>query len=130
MLDEEIGREIVDGAVRVHRHLGPGLLESVYEGVLAHELSNRGLSIKRQVIVPLRYDGLTFDEAFRADLMVECRVIVEIKCVEKLSYAHKKQLLTYLRLADLRLGYLLNFGEALMKDGITRTVHRLPSPGH
>jgi GxxExxY protein len=75
---------------------------------------------------PLDYEGLTFEEAFRADLLVENTVIVEIKCVEKLNYAHKKQLLTYLRLADKRLGYLLNFTEALMKDGITRTVHRLP----
>jgi GxxExxY protein len=128
MSEEEIGREIVDGAVRVHRRLGPGLLEAVYEGVLSHELSKRGLTVARQVAVPLRYEGLTFQEAFPTDLLVELKVIVEIKCVEKLSFAHKKQLLTYLRLADLRLGYLLNFGEALMKDGITRTVHRLPSP--
>jgi GxxExxY protein len=126
MVEEEIGRKIVDGAIRVHRELGPGLLETVYEGVFAHELAKRGLRVDRQVVVPLFYEGLRFDEAFRVDLFVENRVIVEIKCVEKLSYAHKKQLLTYLRLAGIRLGYLLNFGEALMKDGITRTVHGFP----
>jgi len=113
--------------VQVHRALGPGLLEVVYEAVLARELCNRGLQVERQVAISLDYDGLRFEEAFRADLLVERRVIVEIKCVETLNYAHRKQLLTYLRLADLRLGYLLNFAEALMKHGITRTVHRLPA---
>ncbi len=86
----------------------------------------RGLEVDRQVVIPLEYQGLKFEEGFRADLLVETKVIVEIKCAERLTNAHRKQLLTYLRLADLRLGYLLNFGEALMKDGIVRTVHHLP----
>jgi GxxExxY protein len=126
MVEDEIGREVVDCAVRVHRELGHGLLESVYEAVLAHELRKRGMEVDRQVVIPLEYQGLKFEEGFRADLVVERKVVVEIKCAEKVSYAHRKQLLTYLRLADLRLGYLLNFGEALMKDGIVRTVHHLP----
>jgi GxxExxY protein len=127
VVEEEIGREVVDSAVRVHRRLGPGLLETVYEAVLAQELRKRGLQVARQVVVPLDYDGMQFEEAFRVDLVVERKVIVEIKCVEKLSYAHKKQLLTYLRLTELQLGYLLNFSESLMKNGITRTVHHLLS---
>jgi len=127
MGEEEIGKEIVDCAVRIHRALGPGLLEAVYEAVLARELYKRGLQVERQVVIALDYEGLRFEEAFRADLVVERKVVVEIKCIEALNFAHRKQLLTYLRLADLRLGYLLNFAEVLMKHGITRTVHRLPS---
>jgi len=127
MGEEEIGKEIVDCAVRIHRALGPGLLEAVYEAVLARELYKRGLQVERQLVIALDYEGLRFEEAFRADLVVERKVVVEIKCIEALNFAHRKQLLTYLRLADLRLGYLLNFAEALMKHGITRTVHRLPS---
>ena len=127
MVEEEIGREIVDSAVRIHRALGPGLLETVYEAVLARELCNRGLRVERQAVISLDYEGLKFEEAFRADLVVERKVIVEIKCVEALNYAHRKQLLTYLRLTDLKLGYLLNFAESLMKNGITRTVHHLSS---
>lgn len=125
MTEDEIGRQVVDAAVQVHREVGPGLLESVYEVVLAHDLRRRGLQVERQVPIPVRYQGLRFDEGFRADLLVENKVIVELKCVEKLNNAHRKQLLTYLRLADRRLGYLLNFGEALMKDGITRAVNHL-----
>ncbi len=126
MTEDEIGRQVVDAAVQVHREVGPGLLETVYEVILAHELCRRGLQVERQVPIPVRYQGHRFDEGFRADLLVEDKVIVELKCVEKLNNAHRKQLLTYLRLADRRLGYLLNFGEALMKDGITRTVNQLP----
>ncbi len=126
MTEDEVGRQVVDAAVQVHREVGPGLLETVYEVVLAHDLRRRGLQVERQVPIPVRYQGHRFDEGFRADLLVEDKVIVELKCVEKLNNAHRKQLLTYLRLADRRLGYLLNFGEALMKDGITRTVNQLP----
>ena len=90
---------------------------------LAAKLRKRGLSVERQVAVPIEYEGLRFDEGFRADLIVEGKVIVELKSVEKVHPAHKKQLLTYLRLTGMKLGYLLNFGEALMKDGITRIVH-------
>ncbi len=107
-MEEEIGKEVVDVAMDIHRELGPGLLENVYEIILARELSDRGLQVARQVPVAVRYKGLRFDEGFRADLIVEHRVIVELKCVERLNNAHKKQLLTYLRLTDIKLGYLFN----------------------
>jgi len=126
MTEEEIGTQVVDVAVKVHRNVGPGLLEMVYEVVLAHELRRRGLQVERQVPIQVTYQRLTFEEAFRVDLMVENKVIIELKSVERLSSAHRKQLLTYLRLADKRLGYLLNFSAALMRDGIVRTVNRLP----
>jgi len=123
MTENEIGTIIVDAAVAIHRELGPGLLESVYDMVLAYELGQRGLSVKRQVPIPIQYKQMTFEEAFRADLVVEDKVIIELKSVEQVSQAHKKQLLTYLRLTGCKLGFLLNFGEALMKRGITRTVN-------
>lgn len=122
MTENEIGKIALDSAFAVHRELGPGLLESVYEAVLAAELLQRGLSVERQVPVTIRYKGMTFDEAFRADLVVEEKVIVELKSVERVSEAHKKQVQTYLRLTGCKLGFLLNFGEALMKRGITRVV--------
>ena len=125
MTENEIGKIALDSAFAVHRELGPGLLESVYEAVLAAELLQRGLSVKRQVPVTIRYKGMTFDEAFRADLVVEEKVIVELKSVERVSEAHKKQVQTYLRLTGCKLGFLLNFGEALMKRGITRVVNGL-----
>jgi GxxExxY protein len=125
MTENEIGRWVVDVAVHIHRELGPGLLETVYEVVLAYELRRRGLRVERQIPISVTYDGLKFDEGFRVDLIVEDKVIVELKCVEKLNNAHKKQLLTYLRLADKRLGYLLNFGATLMRDGIIRTANGL-----
>ena len=125
MTEDEIGRQIADVAVRIHRGMGPGLLETVYEVILASELRRSGLRVERQVPISVTYEGLTFDEGFRADLIVENKVIVELKCAERISNVHKKQLLTYLRLADKRLGYLLNFSEALMKHGITRIVNRL-----
>ena len=125
MTENEIGKIALDSAFAVHRELGPGLLESVYEVVLAAELLQRGLSVQRQVPVTIRYKGMTFDEAFRADLVVEEKVIVELKSVERVSEAHKKQVQTYLRLTGCKLGFLLNFGEALMKRGITRVVNGL-----
>ncbi|MCK4392845.1 GxxExxY protein [Candidatus Bipolaricaulota bacterium] len=125
MTENEIGKIVVDAAVSVHRDLGPGLLETVYEVALAHVLRQRGLAVKRQVPIPIEYCGIRFDEGFRADIIIEGKVILELKSIQKVNNAHKKQLLTYLRLAGLKLGYLLNFGEALMKDGITRTVNRL-----
>ena len=125
MTENEIGKIIVDSAIAVHRELGPGLLESVYEVVLAYELRQRGLTVERQVPIPIRYKEMTFDEAFRADLVVEEKVIVELKSVERVSEAHKKQVQTYLRLTGCKLGFLLNFGEALMKRGITRVVNGL-----
>ena len=123
MHENEIGTAIVDCAVHLHQDLGPGLLETVYDVTLARKLEKRGLSVQRQVPIAIEYDGQHFDEGFRADLIVESRVIVELKSVEKVHPAHKKQLLTYLRLTGMKLGYLLNFGEALMKDGITRTIN-------
>ncbi len=125
MKENEIGTIVVDAAIHVHRALGPGLLESVYETVLAHELEKRGLEVKRQVIVPIAYEGITFDEGFRADIIVNDKVVLELKSVERITPAHKKQIQTYLRLTGCKLGYLLNFGEALMKDGITRAVNNL-----
>ena len=110
-------------AVRLHQARGPGLLETVYEVTLARALEKRGLSVHRQVPVAIKFDGEKFDEGFRADLIVENKIIIELKSVEKVIPAHKKQILTYLKLTDMKLGYLLNFGEALMKDGITRTIN-------
>lgn len=126
MTENQIGTIIVETAIRLHQELGPGLLESVYEVILAHALEKKGLSVCRQVSVPTEFDGHRFDEGFRADLIVEEKVIVELKSIEKLNPAHKKQVLTYLKLTHLKLGYLLNFGEALMKAGIVRIVNGLP----
>lgn len=123
MTENEIGREVVDSAVCLHRAIGPGLLETVYEVLLAHELESRALSVKRQVPIPITYRGVRFEEGFRADMIVEEKVILELKSIEVLSRAHKKQLITYLKLADKKLGYVLNFGEALMKDGIVRLLN-------
>ena len=129
MDENEIGREVVDAAIAVHRELGPGLLETVYEIILLDELRERGLKAKRQVPVSIEYRRKRFEEGFRADIIVEDKVILELKSVEAISNAHKKQLLTYLKLTGMRLGYLLNFGKAVMKDGITRTVNGLPDSG-
>jgi len=125
MKENDIAKQIVDAAYKVHTKLGPGLLESVYEVVLACELEKRGLTIKRQIPVPIKYDDLFFDEGFRADVIVEDSVIVELKSVESTAPVHKKQLLTYLRLADKRLGLLINFGAPLIKHGIFRIVNGL-----
>jgi GxxExxY protein len=125
MTENEIGTKIVETAIAVHRALGPGLLETVYEVVLAHALQEEGLRVERQVPVPIVFRGIRFEEGFRADMVVEGKVIVELKSVEKVTAAHRKQLQTYLRLTGCKLGYLLNFGEALMKHGITRAVNSL-----
>jgi GxxExxY protein len=103
--------------------LGPGLLESVYEVLLAHQLQKAGLKVKRQVPIPIEFEGIRFDEGFRADMVVEDKVILELKSVESVSKAHKKQVLTYLKLTGMKLGFLLNFGEAVMKDGIYRIIN-------
>jgi GxxExxY protein len=123
MNENEIGTIIVDEAVRIHKALGPGLLEIVYEAVLARRLEKRGLVVERQKPVSIEFEGEHFDEGFRADLIVNGLVIIELKSVEKVAPVHKKQLLTYLRLTDLKVGYLLNFGDALMKDGIRRIIN-------
>ena len=125
MNENEIGTLILATAIEVHRELGPGLLESVYEAVLGRELSSQGLAVGRQVPVPVVFKGIRFDEGFRADLIVAGKVLLELKSVERVTPAHKKQVQTYLRLTGLKLGYLLNFGEAMLKDGITRCVNGL-----
>ena len=125
MKENDIGTIVIGAAIHVHSVLGPGLLESVYETVLAYELEKRGLHVKRQVPISIKYDEMTFKDAFRADIIVNDKVVLELKSVEHVSPAHKKQIQTYLKLTGYKLGYLLNFGEALMKKGITRTVNNL-----
>ncbi len=125
MKENELAKEIVDAAFLIHNGLGPGLLESVYEVVLSNELENRGLTIERQKPIPLHYNGLSFNEGFRADLIVENKVIVKLKSVVTIAQVHMKQLLTYIRLADKRLVLLINFGSVLIKNGICRIVNGL-----
>lgn len=115
--------EIVDAAYRLHTRLGPGLLESVYEAVLANALERKGLSVERQKPISFEFDGIRFEEGFRADLLVNGRVLVELKSVEKLAPVHRKQVLTYLRLLNLEVGLLINFGAALFKDGVQRVIN-------
>jgi GxxExxY protein len=125
LTENEIAQQVVDAAYKIHTSLGPGLLESVYETLLAHELLRHGLRVTRQQGIPVGYASVHMDIGFRADLVVEDKVIVEIKSVEAIAPVHKKQLLTYLRLADKRLGLLINFDTELIKDGISRVVNRL-----
>ena len=119
---ESIGRQVVDAAIKVHRVLGPGLLESAYEQCLSHELSLRGLRVRRQVVLPVVYEGLRLDAGYRLDMVVDDAVVVEIKAVEALSRLHEAQILTYLRLSGLRLGFLLNFNAVQMRHGLRRFV--------
>ena len=123
MGENEAAREVVDAAFAIHSTLAPGLLESVYEVVLAHELRKRGVTVERQKAIGIRYDGLVFDEGFRADLVVAGILIVELKSVDALAAVHAKQLLTQLRLSGLKLGLLINFGEAHLKKGIKRLIN-------
>jgi len=125
MTENEIATIVVDAAFQIHKKLGPGLLESAYESMLFHELIKRNLHVERQVLVPLIWDGVAIDEGYRADLIVERKLLVELKSVEKLVPVHKKQVLTYLKVAELRLGLLVNFGAPLIKDGIERIVNGL-----
>lgn len=120
---DEITGQVVDGAFKLHMRLGPGLLESVYELVLARELERRGFNVERQKPVSFEFDGLRFDEAFRVDLLIERCVVVELKSVETLAPVHSKQVLTYLRLLNLPVGLLINFGAATMKEGLHRIVN-------
>ena len=124
--ENDVAKQIVDAAYQVHTHLGPGLLESVYEAVLAYELERRGLRVVRQQPIPVVYEGMRIETGFRADLIVDDRVIVEIKSVEAVAPVHKKQVLTHLRLADKRLGLLINFNVVLIKEGITRIANGIP----
>jgi GxxExxY protein len=126
MTENEVAKRVLDAAFLVHSRLDPGLLETVYEVVVAHELRKGGLAVERQKPVPLHYDGLIFAEGFRTDLIVESIVIVELKSVEQLLPVHSKQVLTRLRLSGLKLGLLINFGEPHLKHGIRRIVNGLP----
>jgi len=119
----EVTREIVDAAYSVHTRFGPGLFESVYEALLSQAVEKRGFSVRRQMMVPLEVDGLRFEEAFRIDLLVDQRVVVELKSVEQLAPVHTKQVLTYLRLMNLRVGLLINFGGATLKEELRRVVN-------
>jgi len=123
MTENEIGKIVVDLAIKIHKDLGPGLLETVYEVILVDKLKEKGLSVERQVPIPIEYEGIKFNEGFKADIVLDSKVILELKSVESVSKVHKKQTLTYLRLTGCRLGFLLNFGEALMKNGISRIIN-------
>lgn len=125
MTHNEVSRVVVDAAFKVHTRLGPGLLESVYEAVMEYELLSRGLRVRRQVGIPVVYNAVQLDLGFRADLLVEEMVILELKSVEEIAPVHKKQLLTYLRLTGMKLGLLINFNVELIKDGIKRVVNGL-----
>ena len=126
MTHNQVSASVVDAAMHIHQSLGPGLLESVYVRVLDHELRKRGHLVQRETPVPLVWDGMVLETAFRADLVVDGLVLVELKSVEQNAPVHRKQLLTYLKLMDLRLGLLINFGLPLLKDGIFRVVNGLP----
>ncbi len=125
MSENEIAKIVVDACYHIHTRLGPGLLESVYLRILEYELTKRGLRVQREVPVSFRYDELEFEEGFRADLIVEDIVNLELKSVETTAPVHKKQLLTYLKLTGLKLGLLINFGAPLIKNGVFRLVNRL-----
>ena len=125
MTENEVAREIVEVAFKIHSTYGPGLLESVYEAIMAHELHKRHLGVTRQQAIPLVHESIRMNVGFRADLIVANKVVVEIKSTESISPVHKKQLLTYLRLADKRLGLPINFNVELIKNGISRVVNGL-----
>ena len=125
MTEEDIGRAIIGAAMRVHSAVGPGLLESAYETCLIYELEKLRLPVQRQVLVPIRYEDLTIDNGYRVDLLVGSRVVVELKAVEAILPVHRSQLLGYLKLGGFKLGYLLNFHVAHMRDGVVRMVNGL-----
>ena len=125
MTENEISKEIVDAALKVHRQLGPGLLESAYEECLSYELIQRNLLVERQKALPLIYEEVKLEAGYRVDLLVERKVIIEIKSVETLNDVHLAQILTYLKLSDCKLGLLINFNVALIKQGIRRVVNKL-----
>jgi GxxExxY protein len=125
---DDITGTIIDASVRIHRDLGPGLLESVYEAILARVLERRGLHVERQKVLGFEYEGLVFNDGYRVDLLVSDSVIVEIKSVEQLGKAAAKQLLTYLKLSNIQVGLLINFGAPTLKDGLQRVVNNFQSP--
>jgi len=125
MTENELSKIIVNSAFQIHSKLGPGLLESVYEEILYYELQKQGLKVERQKGIPVIWDNLKMDIGFRSDLIVENKIIIEIKSVEAIAPVHSKQLLTYLKITGIRLGLLINFNEVLIKTGITRIVNNL-----
>ncbi len=125
MTENEISKIVVDIAYRIHINLGPGLLESVYESIFAYELKKSNLEYQQQIEIPVMYDGAIFNNSLRIDLLIENKVIVDLKSVEQVLPVHKKQLLTYLKLSDKKLGLLINFNESHIKHGITRVVNNL-----
>ena len=126
MTENDIAAIVVDAALKIHKKLGPGLLESVYQATLSFELQKRGVNVVQQLALPVYYEGLKLDLGYRVDLLVGNKVVIEIKSVEALAPVHRKQLETYLRLMNKRLGLLINFNVELMKNGIQRVVNRLP----
>lgn len=125
MHENEIAKQVVDVAYRIHTMLGPGLLQSVYKNIMPYELTKRGCLVEKEEPIPLRWENIVFDEGFRADLLIERKLVVELKSIEHTLPIHKKVLLTYLRLANCKLGLLINFGEEKIKDGISRVVNGL-----
>jgi len=125
---EELARVAVDCGFKLHEALGPGLLESVYEACLFQSLATRGLSVERQKVVPIRYEGVVLDEGFRVDLLIERRLLIELKSTESHAPVHAKQVITYLRLLDLPLGLLMNFGAATFKEGVRRIANNYYAP--
>ena len=125
MTEEEIGHSIIGAAIKVHSVVGPGLLESAYETCLLYELEKLHLPVRRQVMIPVRYEDLAIDNGYRVDLLVDERIVVELKAVEAILSVHRAQLLSYLRLGGFKLGYLLNFHVVRMREGIVRIVNRL-----
>ncbi len=125
LFENEISGLIIDKCYQIHSEIGPGLFESVYETILNHELITEGLSVEKQKVIPVEWKGIKMDQGFRADLIVEGKVIIEIKSIESLADVHKKQLLTYLKLTRIKLGLLINFNETLIKHGIVRIVNNL-----
>jgi len=126
MTENDIAAIVVDAALKIHKKLGPGLLESVYQATLSFELQKRGVNVVQQLALPVHYEGIRLDLGYRVDLLVGNKVVIEIKSVEALAPVHRKQLETYLRLMEKRLGLLINFNVELMKNGIQRVVNRLP----
>lgn len=126
MTENEIASVVVDAALKIHKTLGPGLLESVYQAMLSYELQKRGLRVVEQLALPVYYEAVKLDLGFRVDLLVDDKIVIEIKSVEVVAPVHRKQLHTYLRLMNKRLGLLINFNVELMKNGIQRVVNRLP----
>ena len=120
--EERIGKEIVDCAYKVHSNLGPGLLEKIYEACFCYELRKKNLKFESQKSLPINYDGLIFDVGFRFDVLVEDKVICELKAVNEMNSVYKAQLLTHMKLSKMRLGFLINFNEPLIKDGIKRII--------